>query len=121
MGTIMANPRPRSKKQHGRPRPKGPSRLTDQQRARHESPRPLLVLAVILTPIAFFSDWITEDFLFARHPRGSHVHLDIAVPFLAIGGSVLAAMAWRSWWKLQSSQNPNRHTSQKSDSTKERG
>ncbi len=119
MGTTMANPRPRSKKSRGQSRPKGPSSCTDQQRARQESPRPLLVLAVLLTLVAICADWATLAFFLNRPPQGTRAHLDVLVPAVGAACTVFAVMTWHGWWKMRSKHKRMRPRSQNAGTNKE--
>lgn len=98
---TMPNPRPRSNKQHGRSRGREPSNCADRQRARRESPRSLLVLAIVVTLVAVASDGITGAFFLGPHPPGSHTSLDVGVPLMGIACTIVAGMAWRGWWKAR--------------------
>lgn len=98
--TIMASPRPRSNKQHGRSRGRKPSNRADRQRARQDSPRSLLVLAILVTLVALAGDSITAAFFLGPHPPGSRIHMDLGVPVMGIACTIVAVMAWRAWWKL---------------------
>jgi hypothetical protein len=73
----------------------------DWQRARQESPRSRLVLAILVTLIAVAGDPITAAFFLGPHPPVSHIHLDLGVPLMGIACTIVAVMAWRAWWRAR--------------------
>lgn len=98
---TMPSLRPRSKQQRGRSRGCDPSNRADQKRVKRESPRPLLVCAIIMTLAAAIGDWVIGALFLGSHQPGSQINLDFGVPVMGLACTILAVMAWRAWWRAR--------------------
>lgn len=109
MGTIMARKSPRSNRNQGRSRSREArnpsSRTVDRRRARQESPRPLLVLAITVSVVALLSDVATVSLVVAAFRRIGHIHLDLGIALFGIACTIIAVIAWREWWKARRRQS----------------
>lgn len=105
MGTIMASRHPRNKRNKGHSRSRDSNRpfhrSGGQQRARKESPRPLLVLALFTSIMALLNDVATACFIVAAYRRIGHIHLDLRIAVLGVVCTIFAVIAWRAWWKAR--------------------
>lgn len=101
----MASRHPRSNrsKSHSRSREssKPSHRPSGQQRARQDSPRSLLVVAVFTSVVALPSDVATTRFVVAAYRRIGHIHLDLRIAVMGVVCTIVALIAWRAWWKAR--------------------
>lgn len=91
----MPNPRPRSKKRgSGASFARSPS-APSQRRARGESPRSLLIGALVVACLALLIDTLACLFTVSEYGKCGHLHVDIMLTVTGIALSALAVVAFR--------------------------
>jgi len=80
--------------------------LTDQRRARRESPRTLLILISIVSAVALVSDWIVSAGILGEYRRSRHLHIDVGLVLMALGLTALSIYGWVEWRRSRKHEKP---------------
>ncbi len=95
----MASPRPNRKRSAKSSHQTDKRRPAGGARSRPESPRSILVLALVIGIAATVTDWADCAFTVGSLHQSGHLHIDVGMTLLGLALTVLAVYAFRGWWK----------------------
>jgi hypothetical protein len=80
--------------------------MTDQRRARRDSPRTLLIFISILTTVALVTDWAVSAGILGEYRRSRHLHIRVDLTLMALGLTALSIYGWVQWRRSRKHMKP---------------